>query len=100
MGLPKAKDFDDVVSIDLKIFKKDGKKKAKKKEIGILYIHDEFSKMIKGKVINDKKKDTIIEGIESKWIIGDGSGPGHPTRGFFSDNGGEFLNDDLIDFAN
>ena len=55
--------------------------------------------MIKGKVINDKKRDTIIEGIESKWIIGDGSGPGHPTRGFFSDNGGEFLNSDLIDFA-
>ena len=96
VGLPKAKDFNDVVSLDLKIFKKDGKKK---KEIGILYIHDEFSKMIKGKVINDKKRDTIIEGIESKWIIGDGSGPGHPTRGFFSDNGGEFLNSDLIDFA-
>ena len=38
--------------------------------------------MIKGKVINDKKRDTIVEGIESKWIIGDGSGPGHPTRGF------------------
>ena len=74
-------------------------KKSGKKEIGILYIHDEFSKLIKGKVINDKKPDTIIKGIESKWIIGGGAGPGHPSRGFFSDNGGEFLNDDLIDFA-
>ena len=94
VGLPKAKDVNEVVSIDLKILKKTGKK-----EIGILYLHDEFSKLIKGKVINDKNKDTIIKGIESKWIFGDGAGPGHPSRGFFSDNGGEFLNDDLIDFA-
>ena len=50
-------------------------------------------------VLNDKKKETIIKGIENKWIIGDGAGPGHPSRGYFSDNGGEFLNDDVIDFA-
>ena len=55
--------------------------------------------MIKGQVINDKSKETIIKGIEKKWIVGGGAGPGHPSRGFFSDNGGEFLNDDLIDFA-
>lgn len=94
VGLPKAKDVNEVVSLDLKILKKSGKK-----EIGILYIHDEFSKLIKGKVINDKNSNTIVKGIESKWIIGGGAGPGHPSRGFFSDNGGEFLNDDLIDFA-
>ena len=27
------------------------------------------------------------------------AGPGHPSKGFFSDNGEEFLNDDLIQFA-
>ena len=94
VGMPKAKDVNEVVSIDLKILKKSGKK-----DIGILYLHDEFSKLIKGKVINDKNKNTIIKGITSKWIIGDGAGPGHPSKGFFSDNGGEFLNDDFIDFA-
>ena len=94
VGLPKAKDVNEVVSIDLKIIKKTGNK-----EIGILYLHDEFSKLIKGQVINDKNRDTIIKGIENKWIIGDGAGPGHPSKGFFSDNGGEFLNDDLIHFA-
>ena len=78
VGLPKARDVNDVVSLDLQIFKKDGKK-----EIGIMYIHDEFSKLIKGQVINDKKKETIIKGIENKWIIGDGAGPGHPLRGTF-----------------
>ena len=86
--------MNEVVSIDLKILKKNGKK-----EVAILYLHDEFSKLIKGKVINDKNKNTIIKGIESKWIIGDGAGPGNPSKGFFSDNKGEFLNDDLIDFA-
>ena len=96
VGLPKAKDVNDVVSIDLKIMKKDGKRK---REVAILYLHDEFSKLIKGQVVNDKNKDTIIKGIENKWIIGGGAGPGHPTRGFFSDNGGEFLNEDFIDFA-
>ena len=92
--MPKSKDVNEIVSLDLKILKKTGNK-----EIGILFIHDEFSKMIKGQVINDKGRDTIIKAIENKWIIGGGSGPGHPSRGFFSDNGGEFLNDDLIDFA-
>ena len=92
VGLPKASDVNEVVSMDLKIFKKDGGRK----EIGILYLHDEFSKLIKGQVINDKTRETIIKGIEKKWIIGGGAGPGHPSRGFFSDNGGEFFNDDRV----
>ena len=60
---------------------------------------DLFSKMIKGKFIKDKNPSTIIEGIITCWIIGDGGGPGHPRRGFWSDNGGEFLNDEVLDFA-
>ena len=55
-----------------------------KQKIGILYLHDEFSKLIKGQVINDKKKETIVIGIENKWILGGGGGPGHPSKGFFS----------------
>ena len=94
VGLPKSKDINDIVSMDLKIMKKSGNR-----EVAILYLHDEFSKLVKGQVINDKNRDTIISAIENKWIVGGGMGPGHPTRGFFSDNGGEFLNEDLIDFA-
>ena len=94
VGLPKSKDVNDVVSMDLKIMKKSGKK-----EVAILYLHDEFSKMIKGQVINDKNRDTIITAIENKWIVGGGMGPGHPSHGFFTDKGGEFLKEDLIDFA-
>ena len=82
VGLPKARDMNDVVSLDLKILKKSGNK-----EVAILYFHDEFTKLTKGQVINYKGKDTIIKAIESKWILGGGMRPGHPSRGFFSDNG-------------
>ena len=58
-----------------------------------------YIKLIKGKFIRDKKPATIINGIISTWIIGDGSGPGHPRRGFWSDNGGEFLNEEVLEFA-
>ena len=60
VGLPKARDVNDVVSLDLKIFKKGGNK-----EIGILYIHDEFSKLIKGQVINNKNKETISKELKA-----------------------------------
>ena len=76
VGLPKSQDINEVVSMDLKILKKSGIK-----EIGILYFH-EFSKLTKGQVIDNKNKETIIKGIESKWIVGDGMGPGHPSKGF------------------
>ena len=82
-GLPKSKDVNDIVSMDLKIMKKSGKK-----EVAILYLHDEFSKMIKGQVIdNNKNKDTLITAIGNKWIGGGGIGAGQPTRGFFTDKG-------------
>ena len=92
VGLPVANEFNEVVGLDLKIF-------DKKKGIYILWIVDLFSKLIKGKLIKDKKPSTIIEGIISIWIIDDGAGPGHPSRGFWSDNGGEFLNMEVFDFA-
>ena len=60
---------------------------------------DLFSKLIKGVFIKDKTPSSVIEGILSGWVIGDGGGPGHPSRGFWSDNGGEFLNQELIDYA-
>ena len=54
-----------------------------------------FSKAIKGKYIKNKDPETIITGLIESWIVGDGLGPGHPTKGFYSDNGGEFLNNDV-----
>ena len=85
VGLPVSNDFNEVVGLDLKVLDKE-------KGHYILWIVDLFSKFIKGVYLKDKNPSTIIEGIISSWIIGDGGGPGHPKRGFWSDNGGEFLN--------
>ena len=65
----------------------------------IVWMVDLFSKLIKGKFVSDKKPSTIIEAIVSTWVVGDGCGPGHPRRGFWSDNGGEFLNHEVLDYA-
>ena len=86
VGLPVANNFNEVCGMDLKIVNKD-------KGEYILWIVDLFSKLIKGKFIKNKKPATIIEAVIGTWIIGDGIGPGHPKRGFWPDNGGEFLND-------
>ena len=92
VGLPVANDFNEVVGLDLKVLNKS-------KGEYILWMVDLFSKMIKGKFIKNKKPETIIEGILSMWVIGDGIGPGNPRRGFWSDNGGEFLNEQVLDYA-
>ena len=90
VGLPVANTFNEIVGLDLKIFSTGQH---------ILWMVDHFTKVIKGKVISDKRPDTIVSAIIEKWIVGDGFGPGHPSKFFYSDNGGEFLNNDLINFA-
>ena len=92
VGLPVANNFNEVVGLDLKVLNK-------AKGEYILWIVDLFSKLIKGQYIRNKKPETIINGILSTWVIGDGAGPGFPSRGFWSDNGGEFLNESVLDFA-
>ena len=92
VGLPVANDFNEVVGMDLKVVDKN-------KGEYILWMVDLFSKLIKGKFIKDKNPSTIIQGIIETWIIGGGIGPGNPTRGFWTDNGGEFLNEEMINFA-
>ena len=36
--------------------------------------------MIKGKFIKNKQPETIINGIVTSWVIGDGISPGQPTE--------------------
>ena len=60
---------------------------------------DIFTKGINGVYIKDKNPETIVHGIIKSWITGDGFGPGHPSKAFHGDNGGEFLNTTVIDFA-
>merc|ERR1712101_24832 len=47
---------------------------------------DSFSGFIVGKLLNNKKGDTIIEALTDSWCMF----LGFPSHGFFADNGGEF----------
>ena len=61
------------------------------KEVGsqyILWLVDIFTMFIQGKVINNKKAETIIDSINTTWNLN----IGYPSVGYFTDNGGEFSN--------
>ena len=78
IALPKSRSFDEVVTLDLK-------------EFGAKYIHwmiDLFTRFIQGKLITNKKADTIIQALTDLWCMS----VGFPSQGFFADNGGEFAN--------
>ena len=76
-ALAKANMMNEVVSVDLKEVRKYGKE--------ILYIVDNFSGYMQGEVIPDEKPDTVIKAFNQRWVR---EGPGLPSRGIFSDNGG------------
>lgn len=88
VGLRKASDINEVVSLDLKEMRNRGKY--------ILFMVCEYSKYIRGEVINNKEPETIIKAIEKNWIH---KGPGYPSRGFFSDKGKEFDNQIMKEYA-
>ena len=49
---------------------------------------DSFTRFIQGKLIPNKKADTIIQALTDSWCMN----VGFPSQGFFADNGGEFAN--------
>ena len=79
-----------MISLDLKNVSSLIKKPDDKRYV--LYLTDEFSKYIKGVVIPNKESKTIVKAIEKTWVFGTA---GYPTRGFFADNGKEFVNEDM-----
>ena len=98
VGLPRAVEVNQVVSLDLKIIPQNDP--IKSKFTAILYIMDEFTKIIKGKAIKDKEPKTIVKALHDSWMVGGGLGPGKPKVGFFTDNGGEFTGRSFTEFAN
>ena len=60
---------------------------------------DDATRLIRGQVIQDKEPETIIAAIEKIWINGYGMGPGLPSKAFYSDNGGEFVNQKLLNLC-
>ena len=76
--MPKSRSFNEVVTLDLKEF---GAKY-------ILWMIDSFTRFIQGKLITNKRADTIIQALTDSWCMS----VGFPSQGFFADNGGEFAN--------
>ena len=53
----------------------------------VLWIIDSFSKFMVGKLIANKKADTVMQATMDSWCMN----VGFPTIGFYADNGGEFF---------
>ena len=78
IALPKSRSFNEVVTLDLKEF---GSKY-------FLWMIDSFTRFIQGKLISNKKADTIIQALTDSWCMS----VRFPSQGFFADNGGKFAN--------
>jgi len=65
-------------------------------EPGVWYLHaiDHFTRFSAGSIVTNKKPREIVKHFIHCWI----SGHGPPSR-LFSDNGGEFNNQDMRDMA-
>ena len=54
----------------------------------MLWMVDSFTRFIQGKMISNKKADTIISALMDTWCMN----LGFLTNGFFANNGGEIAN--------
>ena len=83
--LPKFISFNELVMLDLKEF---GSKY-------VLWMIDSFTRFMQGKMLSNKKADTIISALTNLWCMN----VGFPSHGFFADNGGKFANIKLNDLT-
>ena len=84
MAIPRATDFNSVVSFDLKCIK----------DKYILWMICSFTKFVKGVVVKNKKPETIVKALHGTWCMD----LGFPTVRFWCDNGGEFRNMTMEEF--
>ena len=82
---PKARECNQVVSLDLKPVSSLLDNKEDKRHI--LYIHDEFSRFTVGTVIKNKEDKTVVKSAMDLWSK---RGMGYLTQNFQCDNGSEF----------
>ena len=85
VALPQAKEFNDMVAIDLKSFK----------DVYFIHFTDMHTRFHKSKVIRRKTPKVIVDAIAIVWIA---AGFGPPKK-FLVDNGGEFDNDDYREMS-
>ena len=85
VALTKVTDFNQIVTIDLKQF--DG--------VNVLWLIDSFTRFLQGVVLKNKEAETVVEAINSTWNWRFG----FPVVGFWADNGPEFQNREMEEFA-
>ena len=85
VALPKAGSFNEIVMLDLNQF-------GNKYVLGCI---DAFTRFVQGKLLNNKKADTIVNVINECWNLPFGI----PVIRYYTDNGTEFRNikmDELV----
>ena len=85
IALPNASSFNEIVTLDLKQF---GDKY-------VLWCIDAFTRFIQGKLLKNKKAETVLNAINECWNLPFGI----PAVGYYTDNGTELKNvkmDELI----
>ena len=65
--LPKAMNFNNIISVDLKELQPEYRKNGYRY---ILYIVDEFSKLMKGILLKDKEAETVVMAVYKHWVLG------------------------------
>ena len=89
LSMMKAKNPNDIVTLDLKQFIVRGKSHH------LLWMIDSFSRLSVGKVLKSKESKEVVGAIESGWIFNWGC----PSTGFWADNGTEFQNAEMNDLC-
>merc|ERR1711873_265242 len=84
IALPNASSFNEVVTLDLKQF---GNRH-------VLWCIDSFTRFIQGKLLENKREETILNAINKCWNLSFGI----PAVGFYADNGTEFKNIKMDEF--
>lgn len=85
--MPLAKDFNDTVAMDLKIYDKN-------KGIYLQHQIDHRTRFSTVKVIRSKDKEEIVSSVFTHWINIFG-----PPKKFMTDNGGEYVNNSFMDLC-
>ena len=88
VGLPLASQFNELVALDLKSFE------CAAGNVYIMNMIDHATRYNAGCIIYDKRKETIVKHIMTHWVQIFGA----PVK-MLSDNGGEFINREVIDYA-
>lgn len=85
--MPLAKDFNDTVAMDLKVYDKN-------KGIYLQHQIDHRTRFSTVKVIRSKDKEEVVSSVFTHWINIFG-----PPKKFMTDNGGEYVNSSFMDLC-